>query len=214
MRESVPNSASSFTPPSLRRGSRSGAQSTAADVFVDQQEENFISDPFEAELEDYDQLSDIINDLPDNEEQHGEDEFVENVRDQLSDSSSSDIDISSDETEGENGGVPLIQEPEQASNLVEDVHATVHESELSQEQAQVEEDVQDPDGMLVDEVLDVDTVRRAPLLYDYIIIQNEGHTMKLMQAQEIAGISSRSKGPKIHCRHIIPTVPVCALLTT
>jgi len=131
-----------------------------------------MSDPFEVELEDYDELSDTNNDLSDNEEQHGEDELVENVLcDQFSDSSSSDIEISSDETEDENsGGVPLIHESEQATNLIENIHAAVHESEPGQEQSQGEENVQeDSNGMLVDEILDAemdDIVRRAPLLYD------------------------------------------------
>jgi hypothetical protein len=138
-----------------------------------------MSDPFEDELEDYDELSDTINDLSGNEEQHGEDELVENVlRDQFSDSSSADIEISSDETEDENGGgAPLIQQSEPASNLIEDVHAVAHESELSQEQAQGEENVQeDSDDMLVDEILDVemdDIIRRAPLLYDKLMMFTE-----------------------------------------
>ena len=163
MRESVPNSASSFTPPSLRRGSRLRAQPAT----TDQQEQNFMSEPFDVELEDDDELSDTI----DNEEQQIEDEVVENVLcAPFSDSSSSDIDISSDETEDENnGGVSLTQESEQASNLVEDAHTAVHESELGQEQGQVVEDIQeDSDDMLVDG-LDVemdDIIRRAPLPYD------------------------------------------------
>jgi len=171
MRESVPNSASSFIPPSLRHGSRLGPQSTATDPFIDQHEQDFMSDPFEDELEDYDELSDTINDLSDNEEQHGEDELVENVlHDQFSDSSSSDIDISSEETDENSGGVSLIQESEPPSNQIENVNAAAHESGPGQEQAQMEGNIQeDSDDMLVDEILDVemdDIVRRAPLLYD------------------------------------------------
>ena len=170
MRECVPNSTSSFIPPSLRRGSRSGAQSTATNAVIDQHEQNFLVDPLDVELEDDDELSDTTHDPSDNEEQQREDELAENIpRDQFSDSSSSDMDISSDETDDEDdGGVPLIQESEQAGNLVEDAHTAVHESESGQEQAHVEEDSQEgSDGMLVDELLDVemdDIIRRVPLL--------------------------------------------------
>jgi len=137
------------------------------------------SDLFDDELTDYDEppedsdeLSDPVDGFSDNEEQHREDGPVENaLLNQISDSPSSDIDISSEETENEHsGGVLLAQESEQADYPIEDANAAVHESEPVQEQAQEEEDVQeDSDDMLIDDMLDVemdDPVWRAPLLYD------------------------------------------------